>query len=310
MTRVLKQTQSGIALITALLVLALAVVLAAALIQDSAMSLRRTENLLHHAQAKMYLQGAEDWARLVLKREEHDVDHTGEAWAIPMPAVPVEGGEISGRLLDLQGRLNLNALVKSDNTLDPIMRQRLICLLRKAGNEMPEATLDALADWQDADSEVRPLGAEDEVYRSRPQPYRAGNQLLQAQKELLLIQGFDTEQVRALHPWVAALPANANLNLNTAPIEVLSCLDESGETALWEDFVALREKTPLKDVNELLGKPPFEGRVNAQGLGVNSKAFLLEAEAQVGRTRLRRYSMLLIDEQGLVRVWSRFQESL
>ncbi|HES75904.1 MAG TPA: general secretion pathway protein GspK, partial [bacterium] len=54
----MKNQQSGIALITALLVLALAVVLASALAQDGAMSMRRTENLLHHAQAKMYLQGA------------------------------------------------------------------------------------------------------------------------------------------------------------------------------------------------------------------------------------------------------------
>ena len=224
--------------------------------------------------------------------------------------MPVEGGEISGRLIDLQGRFNLNALVKSDNTLDPIVQQRLSCILRKAGNETPEAALDALADWQDADSEVRPQGAEDEVYRSRDPAYRAGNQPVQAARELSLIQGFDAEQVRALRPWVAALPVSANLNLNTAPIEVLSCLDESGDAGLWEDFVRARETTPLKDVNELLGKPPFEGRVNTQGLGVNSKVFLLEAEARVGKTRLRRYSMLLVDGQGLVRVWSRFKESL
>ncbi|MDD2892453.1 MAG: type II secretion system minor pseudopilin GspK [Halothiobacillaceae bacterium] len=306
----MRARQSGIALITALLVLALAVVLAAALTQDGAMSLRRTENLLHHAQAKIYLQGAEDWARVVLARDKHDVDHLGEAWALPLPSVPVEGGEISGNLIDLQGRFNLNALLKTDNTLDPIMQQRLRCILDKAGNESPEAALDALADWQDADSEVRPQGAEDEVYRGRPRPYRAGNQSLQVQKELLLIQGFTAEQVRALRPWVAALPPSASLNLNTAPLEVLSCLDESGDASLWETFVAEREKTPLKDVNELLGKPPFEGRVNTQGLGVNSKVYLLEAEAQVGRTRLRRYSMLLVDEQGLVRVWSRFQETL
>ncbi|MGD9887947.1 MAG: type II secretion system minor pseudopilin GspK [Halothiobacillaceae bacterium] len=306
----MKHAQSGIALITALLVLALAVVLAAALAQDSAMSLRRTENLLHHAQAKMYLQGAEDWARVVLSRDKRDVDHLGEAWAFPMPAVPVEGGQISGRLIDLQSRFNLNTMLKTDNTLEPMMQQRLRCALLKAGNELPDTALDSLADWQDADSEVRPQGAEDEVYRSRPTPYRAGNQPIQATKELLLIQGFTAEQVRALLPMVEALPLSAGLNLNTAPLEVLSCLDESGDPALWEGFVRERAETPLKNVNDLLGKPPFAGRVNPQGLGVNSKVFLLEAEAQVGRTRLRRYSRLLVDEQGLVRVWSRFQESL
>jgi general secretion pathway protein K len=302
--------QAGIALITALLVLALAVVLASALAQDGAMSLRRTENLLHHAQAKLYLQGAEDWARVILARDKRDVDYLGEAWAMPLPAVPVEGGEISGRLIDLQSRFNLNALLKTDNTLDPVMQQRLSCILRQAGGQLPETALDSLADWQDADSVVRPQGAEDEVYRARVQPYRTGNQPLQATKELLLIQGFSPEVVRALRPWVAALPLSASLNLNTAPLEVLTCLDAQADSRLWAGFVAERENTPLKDVNDLLGKPPFEGRINPQGLGVNSKVFLLEAEARVGRTRLRRYSVLLVDDQGLVRVWSRFQENM
>ena len=304
-----RMRQRGIALITALLVLALAVVLAAALVQDGALSLRRTENLLHHAQAKLYLQGAEDWARVVLARDKRDVDDLSEAWAMPLPAVPVEGGEISGRLIDMQSRMNLRALLKTDNSMDPIMQQRLGCLLRKAGVEAPDAALEALTDWQDADSEVRPQGAEDEVYRGREPAYRAGNQRLQSARELALIQGFSPDAVRVLQDWVAALPAGATLNLNTAPLEVLACVDASGDPSLWETFVREREAAPLKNVNDLLGKPPFEGRVDPKWLGVNSKAFLLEAEVRVGRTRLRRYSMLLVNEQGLVRVWSRFQES-
>jgi len=306
----MKKSQSGIALITALLVLALAVVLAAALAQDGAMSMRRTENLLHHAQAKMYLQGAEDWARIVLARDKREVDHLGEAWAFPMPAVPVEGGEISGRLIDMQSRMNLRALLKTDNSMDAVMQQRLGCLFGKAGVDAPEAALEALTDWQDADSEVRPQGAEDEVYRGRSPAYRTGNQPLQSARELALIQGFSPESARVLLELVAGLPAGATLNLNTAPLDVLACVGESYDRALWETFVRERALTPLKTVEDLIGKPPFAGRVNPKWLGVNSKAFMLEAEAQVGRTRLRRYSMLLVDEQGLVRVWSRFQESL
>lgn len=303
------KAQRGIALITALLVLAIAVVLAASLAQESAISIKRTENLLHHAQAKLYLQGAEDWARAVLARDKRDIDHLGEAWAMPLPAVPVEGGQISGRLIDMQSRMNLRALLKTDNSLDPVMKQRLGCLLRKAGVDSPEAALESITDWQDADSEVRPQGAEDEVYRGRNPAYRAGNQPLQSARELGLIAGLSPEAAKTLQTWVAGLPAGATLNLNTAPLDVLACVDESGDPALWETFVRERESTPLKNVNDLIGKPPFDGRVDAKWLGVNSKAFLLEAEAIVGRTRLRRYSMLLVDEQGLVRVWSRFGES-
>ncbi|MEW6766159.1 MAG: type II secretion system minor pseudopilin GspK [Pseudomonadota bacterium] len=300
--------QSGIALITALLVLAIAVVLAASLAQDSAFSLRRTENLLHHGQGDAYLQGAEDWVRQVLARDKREIDHLGEDWATPLPPIPVEGGEISGRLIDMQGRFNLNALLTPDNTLEPIMRQRLACILRQTGLEQPDAALDALADWQDADGEIRPQGAEDGVYQGLQQPYRAANQALTARSELALVHGLAPAVVRRLTTLAAALPPEATLNLNTAPPEVLGCLSEELDAGVWQAFIEERARKPLSKLDELLGEPPFEGRIDPKGLGVSSSIFLLEAEARIGRTRARRYSVLHRNSNGTVRVLARFQE--
>lgn len=303
------QRQRGIALITALLVLAIAVVLAASLAHEGALALRRTENLLHHAQASAYLEGAEDWARRILARDERGVDHLGEPWATPLPAIPVEGGTISGRLIDLQGRLNLNALLTTESALAPLHARRLACLLQKAGIERPEAALDALADWQDADAEVRPQGAEDGVYMGLPQPYRSGNQPLLAAAELALIQGFPPAAVARLKTLTAALPKDATLNLNTAPPAVLACLGEGLTEDDWRPFLEARLKAPLKKIEELLAQDRLKGRVDPAGLGVSSQVFLLEAEARIGRTVARRYSVLLRENQGTVRVLHRFQES-
>ncbi|MGB9670404.1 MAG: type II secretion system minor pseudopilin GspK [Halothiobacillaceae bacterium] len=305
----MKPRQHGIALITALLVLAIAVVLAASLAHEGALALRRSENLLHHTQAMAYLQGAEDWARRILARDAREVDHLGEAWATPLPPIPVEGGEITGRLIDLQGRLNLNALLAHDNQLAPRHAQRLACVLRQAGIEQPEAALEALADWQDEDSVVRPLGAEDGGYANLPHPYRTANQPLLAASELALIQGFSTEAVARLTTLTAALPKSATLNLNTAPPEVLVCLSEGLTPEDWRAFIETRAKTPLKKVDELLAHPPFQGRLDPTGLGVTSQVFLLEANARIGRTVARRYSVFLRETDGIVRVQSRFQES-
>jgi len=305
----MRRRASGIALITALLVLAIAVVLAASLAHESAFSLRRSENMLHHAQGSAYLQGAEDWTRQILARDDARVDHPGEPWATPLPPIPVEGGEISGRIIDLQGRLNLNAIVGGENTLDPLMQRRLGCVLRQAGIEQPDAALDALADWQDADGEVRPMGAEDGAYQALERPYRGANQPLSSSMELALVQGFDAAIARRLRPMLAALPKDATLNLNTAPIEVLGCLGEGVDASLWQAFIEQREKAPLAKVDDLLGQAAFQGLVDPKGLGVSSRLFLLEAEARIGRTRARRYSVLLRDDLGTVRVLSRFQES-
>ncbi len=305
----MRRGQSGIALITALLVLTIAVVLAASLAHESALSLRRTENLLHQGQGQAYLQGAEDWVRQIVARDGREVDHLGEPWATPLPPIPVEGGEIVGRLSDLQGRLNLNALLAEDGSIDPLMRQRLACVLRRAGIEQTDAALDALADWQDADGDVRSLGAEDGVYQALPRPYRAGNQPLLTSGELALVQGFAPAIVPRLRPLVAALPANASVNINTAPLEVLTCLGEGVDEAAWRAFVEERARTPLKKVDDLLGKAPFQGNIDPKGLGITTRLFLLEAEARIGRTVARRYSVLLRDDQGTVRVLHRFQES-
>lgn len=305
----MRRDQRGIALITALLVLTIAVVLAASLAHEGALALRRSENLLHHAQAAAYLQGAEDWARRILARDARDVDHLGEAWATPLPPIPVEGGEITGRLIDLQGRLNLNALLTADNQLAPLHARRLACLFRQAGIEHPEAALEALADWQDQDGEVRPLGAEDGAYANLPHPYRTGNQALLAASELALIQGFSAAAAARLQALTAALPKEASLNLNTAPAEVLACLGEDLTLEDWRAFLAARTKSPLKKVDELLAQPPFQGRLDAAGLGVTSQVFLLEAEARIGRTVARRYSVLLREPNGAVRVQSHFQET-
>lgn len=305
----MKQAQRGIALITALLVLALAVVLATHLAHEGALTLRRTENLMHQAQGVAYLDGAEAWAIKILMRDERRIDHLGEPWATPLPSIPVEGGEIRGRLIDLQGRLNLNALLNQDHTLHPLHARRLTCLLHKAGVERPEAALEALADWQDQDGEVRALGAEDGVYMNKPHPYRTGNQPLLAAGELVLIEGFNPETVARLKSLTAALPKEATLNLNTAPAAVLACLGEGLNEEDWRPFLETRMQKPVEHVNELLAQDRFAGRLDPAGLGVNSQVFLLEIEAKIGRTVARRYSVLLREPHGPVRVLHRFLES-
>ena len=63
--------QRGVALVTALLVVALATVAAVAMASRQQLDVRRTANLLQGDQAYVYAQAVEDWARVVLKRDEN-----------------------------------------------------------------------------------------------------------------------------------------------------------------------------------------------------------------------------------------------
>ena len=45
-------------------------------------------------------------------RRMSNVDHLGEPWALRLPTMSVEGGELDGHIDDQQGLFNLNNLVR------------------------------------------------------------------------------------------------------------------------------------------------------------------------------------------------------
>ncbi len=114
--------QRGAALIVALLVFALAAALMVGLQRDFTLQMQRGGNNVIMEQGWAYLRGAEDLAATALRFDvEQDAasgssrDDLTELWATQnTPYALDEGGWLSGRLDDLQGRLNLNSLVATD----------------------------------------------------------------------------------------------------------------------------------------------------------------------------------------------------
>ncbi|MEE8539635.1 MAG: hypothetical protein V3S54_07455, partial [Woeseiaceae bacterium] len=89
-------TNRGVALITAMLITALASMVAANLAWDNALDVRRTMVLLHHEQAVQVALGAESWVIGILHQdlEDSETDHLGEIWAFELPGLPIDGGEL------------------------------------------------------------------------------------------------------------------------------------------------------------------------------------------------------------------------
>src|SRR5215217_4270408 len=120
----------GVALITALLIVALATVAATSFATQQQLDIRRTGNLIDGDQAWAYAEGGEAWAKLILQRDTKDdqqansnpddqqansaTDDLTEPWAQPLPPIKLIGGYMIGRITDAQARLNLNNLVIPD----------------------------------------------------------------------------------------------------------------------------------------------------------------------------------------------------
>ncbi|HIA08531.1 MAG TPA: general secretion pathway protein GspK, partial [Chromatiaceae bacterium] len=143
--------QHGIALITALLIVALAATAAAAIVADEQISIRRTSNTLDSEQAYLYAAGIESWAIDILGEDKKDnqFDSLDEDWASLLPPFQVDGGQISGYIEDAQGRFNLNNLVDSKgkkNNSQIVIFQNLLDNLK-----INEDLIPLLVDWLDSD---------------------------------------------------------------------------------------------------------------------------------------------------------------
>ena len=297
------QRSRGVALLTVILVVALATPTAVAMASRQQLDIRRTENTLYQGQAMMYLYGVESWSIQFLAedRRNNKVDHNNEDWAVRLPPLPVEGGQVQGYLEDLQGRFNLNSLNQPDDS-GKLARERFERLLKQL--EINTEIISTIHDWLDSDIDPRfPAGAEDDYYLGQEPAYRTANQNMLSPSELLLLKDLDKETYEKLIPHVNTLPKTVPININTASPEVLMSLADDISAADIEGIDSKRKDNAYESVEAFLAEDIFAGKnISEEGLSVNTDHFLLLAQADIGHLQQTLTSILLRDEEGRVQV--------
>lgn len=305
------QRHRGVALLTVLLVVALATTTAVAMASRQQLDIRRTENTLYQGQALMYLYGVESWSQQFLAddRRDNEIDHNGEDWATRLPPLPVEGGQVQGFLEDLQGRFNLNSLNLSGEP-GKLARERFERLLRQL--ELNPQITSTIQDWLDPDIEVRfPAGAEDDFYLGLDPAYRTANQNMFSPSELLLLKDLDKEIYEKLRPYVTTLPTNTPININTASVEVLLSLADDLSNSEIAGLLKKREDKAYKSVEDFLAEEIFAGKnIPLEGLSVNSDYFLMQARADIGHVQQTLTSIFVRDNEGRIQTILRSETEL
>jgi general secretion pathway protein K len=273
--------------------------------------IRKTENLLRLDQAWEYVMSIEGWAagRLVADRNANKFDSSLDSWGYSIAPTQVAGGELAARISDLQGRFNLNNLVKegASSQQDVDRFRRLLNIL-----DIDVGLADALLDWMDSDSVPRyPAGAEDESYINRQPPYRTANRPLSHIAELLLVEGVDAEIYEKLRPHVAVLPERSSINVNTASSEVLRSLADGITQEDAEILIMARSQQPFEKVQVFLQHDALAGlTINGVGIGIESSYFLVEGDVHMGRLLLRHRSTMHRPSKGDVRVVRRSRKGV
>jgi len=313
--------QRGAALITAILITAIATIAAVSMASRQHLDIRRTTNVIESSQAYLFALGAEEWGKtlLVEDRLNNSVDHLGEDWAhTGMPWQDVGGGRAKGYIQDQQGLFNLNNLVinpppslsgspTAAQQVSQLDMDRLQRLLRALG--LDEELRFAILDWIDKDADVSiPGGAEDFEYLGRELPYRTSNAKMVSTSELLLIKGFDREIYDALKPYITVLPEYTEINVNTASAEVLMAVVDGLSSAEAFDLIDARSPDGFASVGAFVGDPVVSGKLSDNlGLSVETNYFIINAESEFGRGRTSLYSLVVRDSQANVEVVMRAQ---
>lgn len=288
----MRTREQGVAIVLAMGVVAFAAMAAVAIMISQSTWSRQAELNVNHVQAQAVLQAGADWARAVLSddRRISSVDHLGEPWALKLPPMQVESGELSGHIEDQQGKFNLNNLVTEGkiNLAQLAHFRRLLAILG-----LPDKLADALADWIDDDDQPQPqAGAEDEYYLALNPPYLAANRPLIDVGELALVRGFDDNVRARLRPYVTALPGFAAVNVNTAPPEVLAAVVDGLDLGSAQSAVTQRERAYFRSTDDFLKRLPRQVSGATSDISVSSNYFMATMRVTIGGAQARGEALL------------------
>jgi len=291
--------QRGIALITAILLVALATILAATIGYENAMTARRGTASFAFDQSLEVAKAAEAigaYALRATRQLNHNTTYPAQAWSTPYgPVDLVPGVTLEAWLEDTQGRFNLNNLVNADGSTNPDGVQVFENLLTALGLEPKWAQM--MADWIDSDTMPNsPDGAEDSVYLSQTPPYRTANMLITTPSEILALPGFGRDRYLKLEPFVAALPQGTLVNLCSARAEVLDALGPAGTTNFSNAANLAKNRAqdcfPTKqDFDALFSDPVAKQKADGMVTFI-SNYFTLTSIVTIGTTQFALYSLL------------------
>jgi general secretion pathway protein K len=318
-------SQRGAALLLAMLIMTLVTTLAAGMVWQQWRAIQVEAAERGRTQAAWILVGALDWARLILREDQREnnrtsppVDHLGEPWAVPLAEARLSSflaadrdnnsvaendsldAFLSGSITDAQSRWNLRRLSMVDaatgkTALAELKVLKNLCDLAGATGDCADRIGNALGKaWA-------PTGG-GTVAAISPQ-----------QLSQLAWVGIDADTIKRLEPWVDILPEPTEVNLNTAPAEVIAAAVEGMSLGNAQRLVQERQRTPIRDLNAPATRAYFP--VTAQqtppaGIGLTSRFFYIQGRLRLEERVLEERSLVERNQQLEVKVRSRDRVNL
>ena len=252
----IRRSQSGIALVLVLWVIALLSVMAVAAVSTSRTEINLVHNRLDEARMRALAESAV--GMFILRRS---LEQREARWY--PDAAPIEwqfaGEPLTIRIYNESSRINLNKA--SERIL-----MDLVTAADMEGVE-PEAVVAAILDWRDPDQTARLTGAENSDYSGNGLPYGAKDGPFDSVSELGLVLGLPRELSRQLEPHLTVHTMNPQVLEEYASPLVRAALQGDDEALLTEEEPELQGGAdPEKDEGKRsMGGPIYRIRVTGEG---------------------------------------------
>lgn len=292
--------QRGVAVITALLLTALAITVVASLFWQQQVQVRSMENQRLRLQTQWAMRGMVDFARFWLRQDNPTLTALDGVWATPIEEARLDDyvdrekvdtekfdATVSGRALDAQARFNITNLV---NVTGGVSRPNVQAFQRLLSNlqldrSLAQATADAVllarpkpratdsgSDGKTPAAPVATGGSSEPV---------AFTQI----EDLLAVPGYTPQIIEKLRDFIIVLPKPMAINVNTASAEVLSAitdmsLSEASALTLSNPRKKFVDRTNFQ--NNINGKKPIDG----VEIDVKSNYFLTVIRVRLDRAAL------------------------
>lgn len=250
--------EQGMALVTVLLLVAVATAALAIMMAGEDAALQRATRMGDAARARAITQAGELSAIAALRRDkDSESDNPTEQWAnIADRGSPIPGGRFQLVVVDAQGKFDLNPLARND------AQTRLRLATMAGALRLPPGSADRIA--------ARLAGRGPIVDLAE-----------------LADTGLKPGDIARLATMTTALPLPSPVNLNAAPEPLLAVLTESPVAA--RGLIARRARSGRIIADDLA----FERVVQPSGTGFTSKLFWVVTRATIGQTSQQLTSLLL-----------------
>lgn len=298
--------EKGAALLTAMLTVTLVATFAAAALWQQWRSVEIEAAERTRTQMQWVLNGALDWARLILQEDARngDVDHLSEPWALPLQEARLSSflaldkdhtddamdAFLSGQIRDQQALLNVRNLVQDGKPNQASFQAfaRLFDML-----SLPKAQLQRMVDNYVASEATTAAVKQDGTDTAPLKPNRM---------DQLVWLGLTQDTVQALLPYATLLPVATPVNLNTASAEVLHAALPGFDMARAQQLVNERATAHYKTVSDALKAAGIRdgavAQVEAKDFSVGSHYFAVQGRLRLGDAAVQEVS--LVERNGTV----------